>query len=522
MTKQSRLPQVKSLFSRRNIAFLGMVIGMFMAILDMQIVASSLPVIASGLSASQDELSWIQTSYIIAEVVIIPLTGFTAKLLSTRISYVIAASGFTIMSVMCACSTNLETMIIARALQGLFGGAMIPTVFGVIYLIFEPKERPSVSIIIGLVVTMAPTLGPTIGGYITEILSWHYMFILNVVPGICVCVIVYLYADFDEPDYSLLKNLDYIGIFFLVTCLGSLQYVLEEGSKDQWFESNIILSLSIYAGIAFIILVYYELTTSRPILNLYAFKNENFRIGCALSMLLGIGLYGSVFLMPLFLGAIAGLNTIQIGIIMGVTGVSQFISAPLAGFCMEKGMDRRLMMTFGLGLFGIGCYLNSFLTADSRFYELIFPQFVRGISLMFCFVPINDITLGTLPKEEVQDASGLYNLMRNLGGAFGLAVINSTISNNITVNRDLIAANIPSTNLNVQNYIIKLKGMLSSMDSVSDPYLGALTILNSIIQREAFIIAINNMFAYVALLYVVAVMLIPFLKNTGKVEGGGH
>lgn len=520
MTEQPKTIQDKSLFSRRNIAFLGMILGMFMAILDLQIVASSLPVIASGLSASQDELSWIQTSYIIAEVVIIPLTGFTAKLLSTRISYVLAAFGFTIMSVMCAFSTNLETMIIARALQGLFGGAMIPTVFGIMYLIFEPKERPVVGILIGLVVTVAPTVGPTIGGYITEISSWHYMFLLNVIPGIIVCVTVYLNADFDKPDHSLLKNLDYTGIFLLVTCLGSFQYVLEEGSKDQWLESNLILSLIIYASLAFLMLVYHELTTAKPILNLYAFKNMNFTIGCLLSIILGVGLFGSVFLMPLFLVGVAGLNTIQVGIIMGVMGISQFICAPLSGYCMKQGVDRRLMMAFGLSLFGVGCYINSFLTADSRFYELLIPQIIRGSSLMFCFIPINDVTLGNLSKEEVQDASGLYNLMRNLGGAFGLAIINSTINNNIIINRDLIAANLPSTDGNVQNYISELTYKMSN--SVLDPFTASLSVLNGTLQREAFIIAINNMFAYLGIIYVVALMLIPFLKNTGKVEGGGH
>ena len=495
--------------TRKNIAFLGMVVGMFMAILDIQIVASSLPVIAAGLSATSDELSWVQTAYIIAEVVIIPLTGFTAKLLSTRISYTIAAFGFTIMSVLCATAGNIESMIIYRALQGFFGGAMIPTVFATIYTIFEPKERPVVTIIIGLVVTMAPTLGPTIGGYITEILSWHFMFLVNVIPGIFVCTTVFLYADFDKPDYSLLKNFDFLGIFLLISSLGSLQYILEEGTRKDWFDSNLILFLTIYVVIGLASLIYHELTTKKPILDLHAFKNRNFSIGCLLSGIIGIGLYGSIFLLPIFLGS-AGLTTLQIGLIMGVMGISQFFSAPTAGMLMKKNVDRRLMMTFGILVYGIGCYLNSFLTAESRLHELILPQVVRGFSLMFCFIPINDIALSSLPKTEIQNASGLYNLMRNLGGAIGLAVINSSLNNHTVIFRDILSSNIPITGEIAKNNLLHISASIS--DKVANPDLGAIMLINSWISRDSFIISINNMFTYITALYFGALFLIPFIK----------
>lgn len=511
----------KKLFSNQNIAFLGMVIGMFMAILDIQIVASSLPVIAAGLSATQDELSWVQTSYIIAEVVIIPLTGFTAKLLSTRISYTLAAFGFTIMSILCATANSLESMIICRALQGFFGGAMIPTVFATIYIIFEPEERPVVSIIIGLVVTMAPTLGPTVGGYITDVFSWHFMFLINVIPGIIVCYTVFFFGDFDKPDYSLLKNFDFIGVFFLITSLGSLQYVLEEGTRKEWFENNVILGLSIYVVFGLILLVYHELTTKKPILDLHAFKNANFSLGCALSGILGVGLYGSVFLLPIFLGSSAGLNTLQIGIIMGVMGISQFFSAPMAGFCMAKEVDRRIMMSFGLVFFAFGCYLNSFLTPESRFYEMMIPQIVRGLSLMFCFIPINDIALGTLSKSEVQNASGLYNLMRNLGGAIGLAVINSKLTDHTIGHRETLSSNLPVTGELVQNNLASIAAQMS--DKVSNSDLASLSIINGWLQRDAFIISINNMFAFIAALFIFALILVPFTKNVKMAgESGAH
>ncbi len=504
--------QKQSKFSRRNIAFLGMIVGMFMAILDIQIVASSLPVIAAGLSATQDELSWVQTSYIIAEVVIIPLSGFVTKLLSTRISYSIAALGFTIMSVMCAFATNLESMIIFRAFQGFFGGAMIPTVFATIFLIFEPKERPFVTIIIGLIVTVAPTLGPTIGGYITDVASWHFMFLVNVIPGIFVCSVVFLFADFDKPDYSLLENFDFIGVFFLITSLGSIQYILEEGARKLWFESNLILGLSLYAFFGICFLIYHELTIAKPILNLRSFRHRNFTIGCILSGVIGIGLYGSVFLLPVFLGNSAGLDTLQIGIIMSVMGVSQFISAPITGMIMKTNPDRRVMMFFGLSAYGLGCYLNSFLTPESRFYELMIPQMIRGFSAMFCFIPINDMALSALPRSEIQNASGMYNLMRNLGGAFGLAILNSQINDHTIINRDILSSNIPKTSEIVQNSLANIANMIDG--HVSSVEAASLTIMNNLLLRDSFIISINNIFAYISVLYFFSLFLVFFALKT--------
>lgn len=507
----------------RNLAFFGMVLGMFMAVLDIQIVASSLPVIGAGLSATQDELSWVQTSYIIAEVVIIPLTGFLAKLLSTRVSYTLATLGFTLMSIGCAFANNLEVMIICRALQGFFGGAMIPTVFGIVYIIFEEKERPSVIIAIGLTVTVAPTLGPTLGGFITDILSWHYMFLLNVIPGIAVCYLVYNYADFDKPNRKLLDNFDYLGVSLLILSLGSFQYVLEEGGRKDWFENNEIIFLSIVSLVGFVWLIYHELTTKKPILNLYAFNNLNFTIGCILSGLLGIALFGSVFLLPIFLGSpFIGLTTIQIGICMAVMGAAQFISAPVAGNMMEKKIDRRLMMAFGFSLYAFGCYLNSFMNAETRFVELIIPQLIRGFALMFCFIPINDITLGTLPHSQVQDASGLYNLMRNLGGAFGLAIINSNLNDNFKINKDILSSNIPLTSEIAQNRLMS-NNIMANNAGITNPEAASYQFIDYTLQRESFIISINNMFVYLGIVLLIGLIIIPFMKNTYSSGGSsGH
>ena len=497
------------------LAFFAMIVGMFMAILDIQIVASSLSVIAAGLSASGDELSWIQTSYLIAEVIIIPITGFAARLLSTRIVYFVAALGFTIMSVLCALAWNIESMIIFRALQGLFGGVMIPIAFGAVFIIFPKSMHTKVSMLIGLVVTVAPTVGPTLGGYITETISWHFMFLLNVIPGIFVCITVFLFVDFDKPNYKLLNNFDILGILLMAISLGGLQYVLEEGNKKDWFQDNHILSLSILVVVTFVWLLIRELSCKNPIIDLNAFRNKNFSFGCVYSFILGVGLYGTVYLLPLFLFSIAGYNTLQIGITMIVTGVFQFVSAPLAGKMMESGTDKRIILAIGFGTFSLGCYLNSFLTAESQYWELFLPQMVRGLALMFCFMPINDLALGTMSKNDVQNASGLYNLTRNLGGAIGLAIINSLITSKSQIYAQSLKDNMPLTSPQVQEYIRFFTQSL--IGKVNNPEITAYQLLDNIVMREAFVIAINNVFVIIAALFCVGMLLIPF-SSTPKIQ----
>src|SRR3954468_5368500 len=226
---------------RRLFAFICMVFGMFMAILDIQIVSASLAEIQAGLGASSEEISWVQTSYLIAEVIMIPLSGTLSRVLSTRWMFVISAGGFTLMSLMCAMSSSIEEMILWRALQGFIGGGMIPTVFASAFTIFPPEKRPVVSPIIGLVATLAPTIGPTVGGYLTDMFSWHWLFLVNIIPGIFVTVSTYLLVDFDEPDFSLFKTFDWYGLSFMAVFLGSLEFVLEEGPTNDWFDDRAVV-----------------------------------------------------------------------------------------------------------------------------------------------------------------------------------------------------------------------------------------------------------------------------------------
>ncbi|PCJ25484.1 MAG: MFS transporter [Rickettsiales bacterium] len=496
------------------IAYFAMVVGMFMAILDVQIVASSLSVIAAGLSASRDELSWIQTSYLIAEVIVIPITGFITKAFSTRIIYLGATIGFTIMSVLCSLAWNIESMIFFRVMQGMFGGAMIPITFGLAFVIFPKNIQVTVSMIIGLVVTIAPTIGPTLGGYITEISSWHFIFLINIIPGILVSIAVFLYVDFDKPNYTLLKNFDFLGIVLIAITLGGLQYVLEEGNKKGWMEDNHLLFLSIVVAISFVWTLIQELTHKNPIVDFSAFQDRNFSLSCVFSFILGLGIYVVIYLLPLFLFTVAGYSSLQIGIAMMVAGAFQFLSAPIAARMLSVGTDERIVLAIGFVMFAMGCYTNTFLTAESRYWELFIPQALRGFSVMFCFISINGLAFDTMPKSRVQNASGLYNLTRNLGGAIGLASINNLVISRTKIYAQAIKDNMPMTSPQLQETVGAISESMAGR--INDPELAGLIFLDSLVTREAFIIAINDAFAIIGLLFCSGLLLLPFLVLTKK------
>jgi DHA2 family multidrug resistance protein len=493
------------------IGFFSMAIGVFMAVLDIQIVASSLKEIQAGLSATQDEIAWVQTSYLIAEVIIIPLSGWLGRVFSTRYLYVISAGGFTLASLACAFAWNLPSMIVFRCIQGFMGGAMIPMTFTIIFILFPPRLQPTMGIVLGLIVTIAPTIGPVLGGYLTDSYSWQLLFLINFVPGLLVCFFVWKFMDIDKPDWALLQKIDFIGIALVAICLGCMQFVLEEGAKDQWFDDNLILSLTVVATLSGIAMLWWELSNPHPIIDLYAFKNLNFAVGCGYSFVLGVGLYTIIYLTPVYLASVKGLNSLQIGQYLMVVGLFQLLSAFIAGG-LERKLDLRVMLGLGMGLFALGSWLNGQLTAESGYWEFFLPQALRGTALMLCFLPINTLTLGLLPVEEVKNASGLYNLMRNLGGAIGLAVA-STLS--IYLNKTHYAnlrESVTATDIPVQELLFGLKQNMTNA-LVAEPTAAALKQLNSLVWREAEVMTFNNLFQIISFIFLASLCVAPFLRK---------
>ena len=502
------------------IGFLGMVFGMFMAILDIQIVASSIAQIQAGISAATDEVTWVQTSYLIAEVIVIPLSGWLARVFSTRYLFFTAALGFTVMSFAAAFAWSIESMIVCRALQGIFGGVMIPTTFSVVYTLFPKKMQPLMTIVIGSVVTMAPTIGPVLGGYLTDAFSWHVLFLINIIPGILVCATTWIYVDLDKPQPELLKKIDFAGIFYIAVCLGCLQYVLEEGVRDDWFESALIRNMSFLSLMAGILFIRRSLRIEHPAVDIRAFQNKNFRLGCIFSFIIGCGLYVMVYLLPLELSLIQGLSSYQIGIYVSIVGIFQFLSAPLAAK-LSKVIDLRVMMAIGFGLFGLGCHLNGGQTADSGFWDFFPAQAVRGISMMLCFMPINTLALGTLPIHEVANSSGLYNLMRNLGGAIGLAVFNTFLFNWQKEKYSVLRENITETNPAVTQFSDTLSAYLDQFSHLADSSVAALKIIDNMALREAIVMSFDDLYWLMGAIFFLSLCIIPFMNKvsfTGPVS----
>ncbi|MBV8156648.1 MAG: DHA2 family efflux MFS transporter permease subunit, partial [Dyella sp.] len=292
--------------TQKIFAFASMCVGMFIALLDIQIVSASLRDIGGGLSAGNDETAWVQTSYLIAEIVVIPLSGWLSRVLSTRWLFAISAAGFTITSLMCGMAWDIQSMIVFRALQGFLGGSMIPTVFTTAFVFFENKQRVVAAATIGAIASLAPTLGPTIGGWITDHSSWHWLFLVNLVPGIFVTVAVPLMVNIDKPDFSLLKNADYLGMLLLALFLGCLEYTLEEGPRWNWFSDRVILTNAWISGLAGVGFIARTLTYEHPVVDLRALGDRNFALGSFFSFITGIGLFATIYLTPLFLGRVRG------------------------------------------------------------------------------------------------------------------------------------------------------------------------------------------------------------------------
>jgi DHA2 family multidrug resistance protein len=515
------VPIVPPLTPRRVFAFIAMVFGMFMAILDIQIVSASLAEIQAGLSASADEIPWVQTSYLIAEVIMIPLSGLLARVFSTRYLFATSAAGFTLASIMCASSNSIDEMIVWRALQGFIGGGMIPSVFAAAFTVFPKEKQPIVSPLIGLVATLAPTIGPTVGGYLTDQFSWHWLFLVNVVPGCAVAVATFLLIDFDKPQLSLLKRFDWTGLLGLALFLGDLEYVLEEGPNHDWFQDPSVFNCGILTLVGSVLFFWRAVTAHQPIVDLRAFTNRNFSTGCVLSFVLGVGLYGLTYIYPVYLARVRDYDALMIGKTMFVSGLTMFLCAPLVGRLMTR-VDPRILLGAGFSVFALGTYLASDVTKDWDFYELLLPQILRGSGMMFSMVPITNMSLATLSPERIRSASGLFNLTRNLGGAFGLAGINTLVNKRMDLHLVRLHEKVAWGHFKAEETLSSLTAAMAPRGS--DAALAALKQLAGLVRREALVMALSDVFYALTLLFFAMLLFLPLVRRPrlGAPAGSGH
>src|SRR3981189_3773959 len=494
---------------RRLIAFLIMVFGMFMSILDIQIVSASLSEIQAGLSASSSEVSWVQTSYLIAEVIAIPLSGFLSRALGTRLLFAISASGFTIASFLCGFASTIEQMILWRAIQGFLGAGMIPTVFASAYSVFPRSKFHIVGPIIGLVATLAPTIGPTVGGIITDLMSWHWLFFINIVPGIGITVGVLTLVDFDEPHFELLDRFDWWGLIFMAGVLGSLEYVLEEGRQYEWLQDTSVAVCAAVCAVSAIAFFWRVLTVEEPVCDIRAFPDRNFGVGCLISFCIGIGLYGLTYMYPRYLAEVRGYSALMIGETMFVSGITMFMVAPIVGRLMTK-IDMRYLIAFGLCTFALGSWLMSWIPRRFDFYGLLIPQILRGIGMMFAMVPTNNIALGTLSPELLKNGSGLFNRTRKRGGALGLAVINQVLNERTDLHIARLQERVHWGNATATE---TLTMFTQRMQGMGDAALMATKQFSQIVHRQAVVMGYGDAFFMLTLFYFGLSLLVMLLKK---------
>jgi DHA2 family multidrug resistance protein len=493
--------------------FVVMCVGMFIALLDIQIVAASLQDIGGGLSAAQDEISWVQTAYLIAEIIMIPLSGWLTRVFSTRWLFTLSAAGFTVASMLCGLAWSIQSMIVFRALQGLLGASMIPTVFTSSFHFFQGTRRVYSAAVIGTIASIAPTLGPVIGGWITDTLNWHWLFYINLIPGLAITVLVPLLVRIDTSDLSLLRHADYPGIVLLSIGLGTLEYVLEEGTRWNWFDDSTIRLCAWIAGFACALFVARSLTYRNPVVDLRALGNRNFALGCFLSFVTGVGIFTTIYLTPLFLGYVRGFSAWQTGLAIFSTGAASLLGTPVY-IVLARKFDGRWLMMFGLACFGLAMWSYSFITHDWGAAQLLLPQLLRGFPQVFAVAPSVNLGLGSLPPERLKYASGLFNMMRNLGGAVGIAVSAAIINDQTNFHFQVIAGHLTAANGAMERYV---HGLVLRYGAIpGSPGAGedaALRQLWHLAYREASTLSFADAFRAIMLAFIVATLLVPLMRK---------
>ncbi len=486
--------------------FVLMCLGMFMAILDIQVVATSLPAIQDALAISREAMSWIQTAYLIAEIIAIPLTGWLTRVLTLRWLFVATITLFTLASVGCAYSGSFATLVGFRVLQGFAGGTLIPAVFSAVFLLFPIRLHPIATTMAGIMAVLAPTVGPVIGGWITDTYSWHWLFLINVFPGILAAATTPFLLPRDRPRYSDLATLDGYSLTLMAIALACLEIALKKAPQYGWL-SPLCFTLFCFGAAAAAAFAFRTLKAAHPVVELSTLGTRSFAIGCALSFCLGVGLFGSVYLMPVFLAYVRRHDAFEIGTIMLVTGVSQLVTAPIAGM-LESRFDPRWLSAAGFGLFAIGLACSALQSRVADFDEMFWPQVLRGVAIMFCLLPPTRLALGSLTAAQVPDASGLFNLMRNLGGAIGIALIDTILYGRTGGHAEALRDRLIAGDVTAARAIGLDVNLFTHRPDVSDAAVEAY--VRPMVEKAAFALSANEAWALLACAALVGLLLVPF------------
>jgi len=504
--------------SRRDwIAVMSAMLGAFMAVLDIQITNSSLKDIQGALSATLEEGSWISTSYLVAEIIMIPLTAWLVQLLSARRLAVWVSIGFLISSLLCSFAWNLESMIVFRALQGFTGGALIPLAFTLTLIKLPESQRAKGMALFAITATFAPSIGPTLGGWLTENWGWEYIFYINVPPGLVMIAGLLYGLEKKKPHWELLKSTDYAGIVTLAAGLGCLQVFLEEGHRKDWLESSLIVELGVVALLSLILFVILQLSRPNPLINLGILRERNFGLTSVASLGMGLGLYGSIYLLPLYLAQIQLYNALQIGQVIMWMGIPQLFLIPLVPKLM-KIIPPKWLCAAGFALFGLSSFASGALNPDFAGDQFHPIQIIRAIGQPMIMVTISLIATAYVQPQDAGSASSLFNILRNLGGAIGIALLATLLDSRTKVYFDYLREALVPTNPAVAERLNSLAAQLGSEQA-------ALGRLSEITHQQAMIMAYNDAFHFVGIalaISMIAVLLTRPLPQDMQAGAGGH
>jgi len=500
--------------SRRDwIAVMSAMLGAFMAVLDIQITNSSLKDIQGALSATLEEGSWISTSYLVAEIIMIPLTAWLVQLLSARRLAVWVSIGFLISSLLCSFAWNLESMIVFRAMQGFTGGALIPLAFTLTLIKLPDHHRAKGMALFAITATFAPSIGPTLGGWLTESWGWEYIFYINVPPGLLMIAGLLYGLEKKPPHWELLKSTDYAGIVTLAMGLGCLQVFLEEGHRKDWLESTLIVQLGSVAVVSLILFVILQLSRPNPLINLGILRERNFGLTSIASLGMGLGLYGSIYLLPLYLAQIQNYNALQIGQVIMWMGIPQLFLIPLVPKLM-KIIPPKLLCAAGFALFGISSFASGALNPDfggDQFHPI---QIVRALGQPMIMVTISLIATAYIQPQDAGSASSLFNILRNLGGAIGIALLATLLDSRGKVYFDYLRESIVPNNPAVAERLAALTQQLGSEQA-------ALGRISEIVHQQAMIMAYNDAFHFVGIALAVSMVAVLLTRHLPENMKGG-
>ena len=462
-------------------------LGLIMAIIDSTIVNVAINTIGGNLGASVDEVSWVATGYILANVIVMPLNGYLTAFLGRKRFYAASLAVFTIASFLCGTATNITQLVMYRVIQGIGGGALQPTAQAIMFESYPAEKRGNAMAIFGLGAMVGPAIGPTLGGYIVDNASWPLIFYINIPIGIVAFLMTMMFIPNPKYIERSKAGLDWIGLTLMTVGLASLQYVLERGEHDDWFDSSTITILTIVAVVALVLFVWRMLRERYPLVALKVFKHSSFTIGNILGIISGFGLFGTALILPLFFQTILGFTAFDTGLMLLPGALSTAVSMMIVGRILNR-IDGRASIAFGFLIFGLSTWMLGGLSTDAGFWDVFWPRLIQGFGLGFLFVPLSTISLGDIPIPEMAGATGVYTLVRQLGGSLGIAILTTLLVHQTAVAWNVLASGVTQTH----GYSV-----------------GALT---TMVAQQSSMIAYNYLFRVTAIVFALAAPLAFLMK----------